>query len=196
MRLTAVLFLATSLAILSTAPAAAEGEPDGTALEPSPIVLREGDQLQITFPGAPNLNTAQRIRSDGRISLPLIGEVEAVGMSPMEFQEKLAALYASQLVSNEVFVVLLSRSFYVYINGAVGRTGRNDFDQPVDLLEAIMAAGFNDETANLKNVQVIRLVEGQYKIFTENLQLILDGRQHEPFMLEQGDMILVPRRWL
>jgi polysaccharide export outer membrane protein len=161
-----------------------------------PIVLREGDELRITFPGAPNLDTVQKIRSDGRVSLSLVGEVRASGMAPMEFQTRLSDLYKSQLINNEVNVVLQSRSFFVYVNGAVAKQGRNEFERPVDLLEAIMSAGFNDDTANLKAVQVIRVENGVYRVFTENIQLILDGKQRDPFMLRQADMILVPRRWL
>src|ERR1700722_2799514 len=45
------------------------------------IVLREGDVLKISFPGSANLDTTQQIRRDGKISLPLVGEVIAAGMS-------------------------------------------------------------------------------------------------------------------
>lgn len=162
----------------------------------TPVVLREGDELRISFPGAANLDTVQKIRSDGRISLSLVGEVLAAGLEPMALQSRLSELYKTQLVNNEVNVVLQSRSFFVYVNGAVTKQGRNEFEKPIDLLEAIMAAGFNDDTANLKAVQVIRVENGEYKVFTENLQNILDGKQRSPFVLKQADMILVPRRWL
>lgn len=46
------------------------------------IILREGDLLKVTFPGSPNLDTTQPIRRDGKLNLPLIGEVEASGLSP------------------------------------------------------------------------------------------------------------------
>lgn len=162
----------------------------------TPVVLREGDELRISFPGAANLDTVQKVRSDGRISLSLIGEVQAAGLEPMALQSRLSDLYKTQLVNNEVNVVLQSRSFFVYVNGAVTKQGRNEFEKPVDLLEAIMASGFNDDTANLKAVQVIRVENGEYKVYTENLQNILDGKQRNPFVLKQADMILVPRRWL
>ncbi len=185
-------FALSSLAVAPARAADAPAEPDNS----EPVVLREGDVLQISFPGAPNLDTQQKIRTDGRLSLALVGEVYATGLQPKQLQDKLAELYSTELVSTQVNVVLLSRSFFVYVNGAVGKSGRNNFEQPVDLLEAIMAAGFSDETANLKAVQVIRLENGQYRVFTENLQPILDGKQRDPFMLKQADMILVPRRWL
>jgi polysaccharide biosynthesis/export protein len=160
------------------------------------ITLMQGDELRITFPSTPALDTVQRIRSDGRISLALIGELEAAGLSPAKLQETLVNLYGKELVSKEVNVVLVSRAFVVYVNGAVSTRGRATFDRPVDLFEAIMAAGFDDETANLKEVQVIRVENGAYTVHTENLQLILDGKQRQPFFLKPGDMILVRRRWI
>ena len=48
------------------------------------ITLREGDVLKISFPGSPSLNTSQQIRRDGKISMPLVGEVDAVGLTPSE----------------------------------------------------------------------------------------------------------------
>src|SRR5439155_2990718 len=56
-------------------------EQDATS-QPESIVLHEGDVVRITFPGAPNLNTVQTIRRDGRIALQLIGEFQAAGMTP------------------------------------------------------------------------------------------------------------------
>ncbi len=49
--------------------------------KPEVIVLREGDSVRISFPGAPNLNSVQLIRRDGRITLPLIGEFQAAGLT-------------------------------------------------------------------------------------------------------------------
>lgn len=195
--LRAVVVLALAIAGSGLHPlTAAENEMTAGETAPSGLILREGDELRISFPGAPNLDTAQKIRSDGRLSLALVGEIKAAGLSPGELQQELVRAYASQLVSKEVNVVLLSRTFFVYVNGAVANKGRNDFERPVDLVEAIMAAGFDDDTANLKAVQVIRIENGQFTVHTINLQLVFDGKLREPFQLKQADMILVPRRWI
>src|ERR1700722_18955839 len=53
------------------------------------ITLREGDILKISFPGSPNLDTTQPIRRDGKISLQLVGEVQAAGMTPSELESHL-----------------------------------------------------------------------------------------------------------
>lgn len=168
--------------------------PQGSEPVAEPIVLREGDELQITFPGAPTLNTQQRIRSDGRITLDLVGEVYAVGMTPLQFQDRLVELFASQLVSKEVTVRLVSRLFFVYINGSVRTNGRLDFDRPVSLLEAVMAAGFTDGTVNLSKVRLMRVENGKVRSWMIDLNRLMDGRGEEMPDLKQGDMIIVPGR--
>jgi polysaccharide export outer membrane protein len=162
--------------------------------EPEPIILREGDELQISFPGAPTLNTQQRVRSDGRITLDLVGEISPVGMTPLQFQERLMELYASQLVSKEVTVRLISRSFYVYMNGSAGTKGRLEFDRPVTLLEAVMAAGFADGTVNLGKVRLMRMQGGKVQSWVIDLNRVMDGKSEENPALKQGDMIIVPGR--
>jgi polysaccharide export outer membrane protein len=72
------------------------------------ITLREGDVLKISFPANANLNTTQPIRRDGMISMPLIGEVKAVGKTPAELEKDLIDLYSTQLLSKEVMVEVQS----------------------------------------------------------------------------------------
>lgn len=163
---------------------------------PEPIILREGDELQISFPGAPTLNTQQRIRSDGRVTLDLLGEISAVGMTPVQFQERLIELYSTQLVSKEITVRLISRSFYVYINGSTGTNGRLEFDRPVTLLEAVMASGFADGTVNLSKVRLMRLEGNKVRTSIIDLNRVMDGKGEENPQLKQGDMIIVPGRLL
>lgn len=190
-RLTVALLVA--LALGAHSPLAAQDRP-ATESEPTPIILREGDELQISFPGAPTLNTQQRVRSDGRITLDLVGEVVATGMTPAQFQDRLIELYSTQLVSREVTVRLISRSFYVYVNGSVDKRGRLDFDRPVSLLEAVMAAGFTDGAVNLGRVRLLRVEGGRARSFTIDLNRAIDGRGDEIPELKQGDMIIVPGR--
>src|SRR5438876_2556030 len=79
------------------------------------IVLREGDVVKVTFPGAPNLNASQPIRRDGRITLQLVGEVQASGKTPSDLEKELIKLYGPQLQTKEVSVTLESSAFPVYV---------------------------------------------------------------------------------
>lgn len=160
------------------------------------LVVREGDTLRISFPGAPNLDTQQQVRRDGRITLSLIGEFSPVGMTPVQVEQELAKLYASQIVSNEVQVTVLSSAYSVFVNGAVLRPGKITTDRPLSALEAVMeAGGFNPARANMKAVVIIRQVGGQTRNYTIDLQSVLSGRSSDPFMLEPSDIVFVPERF-
>jgi polysaccharide export outer membrane protein len=159
------------------------------------IVLREGDVLKISFPGSANLDTIQPIRRDGRIAMPLVGEVDAAGLTPDGLQEKLIKLYASQISSKEVIVFVQSSSFPVFVNGAVIHPGKILSDHPITALEAVMeAGGFDYNTANLKSVKVIRNENGVMKNYVVNLKSILDGEANKPFYLKPSDIVYVPER--
>jgi polysaccharide export outer membrane protein len=160
------------------------------------LLLREGDTVRLTFAGAPNLNTVQAIRRDGKLSLPLVGEVQAAGLAPAELQKKLIEVYGPQLQTKEVTVVLDSPAFPVYVTGAVLRPGKIVSDRPLTALEAIMeAGGFDYAKANLKKVRVIRYDQGTPQFFNLNLKAALQGKEGEPFNLNRSDIIYVPEKF-
>ena len=160
------------------------------------IVLREGDVVKIAFPGAPNLNTTQTIRRDGRIALQLIGEVQAAGMTPSDMEKELIKLYGPQLQTKEVTVGVESSAFSIYVTGAVLRPGKIISDRPLTALEAIMeAGGFDYNKANLKKVAVYRRQGGRTDHYKLNLKGVLDGEQGEQFDLKPSDIIYVPERF-
>lgn len=167
------------------------------AARPETVPLREGDILRVTFPGSPNLDTQpQPIRRDGNISLPLIGEVKAAGLTPAELEKALAEKYAPQLVIKEVRVNVVASSYSVYVTGAVLRPGKVTSDHPLSALEAIMEAGGPDYTkANLKAVTVIRHEDGKTQNYTLNLRNVLKGQSAEPFYLKPSDIVYVPERF-
>lgn len=160
------------------------------------ITLEAGDVVQITFPGAPNLNTTQQIRRDGKISLNLVGEVTAAGLTPSELEKKLVDLYSSQLVDKQVNVTVTSSTFPIYVTGAVIRPGKIMSDRPISALEAVMEAGGPDYTrANLKTVKVIRNENGRMEHFQLNLKTSLQGHESQPFYLKPSDIVYVPERF-
>jgi len=163
---------------------------------PDFINLREGDVLKISFPGSPTLDTTQQIRRDGKITLPLVGEVDAAGMSPSALEKKLVDLYAPQLVTKQVTVELESSSFPIYVEGMVLRPGKILSDHPITALEAVMeAGGFDFTKASTRKVKVDRREGTIMKSYTLNLQSVLDGKSSEMFYLEPGDIIYVPERF-
>jgi len=158
------------------------------------LVLREADTLRIVFPGADQLNTTDIIRRDGKITLPVIGEVVAVGKTPANFQKELAELYSKQLVSSkDISVVVVSSTFPVFVTGAVVRPGKVVTDHPLTVLESIMeSGGFVDKTANLKAVKVVRTQNGKTHNYTVNLKGVLTGSPVDSFYLQPSDIVYVP----
>ena len=160
------------------------------------LILREGDTVTISFPGAPNLNATQQIRRDGKISLQLIGEFQAMGLTPAEMEKELLKLYGPYLQVKEVTVAMASSSFPIYVIGSVLRPGKVFSERPITPLDAIMeAGGFDFSKANLKSVRIVRQENGRPFYRTFNLQRVLDGKETETFHLKPFDILYVPERF-
>jgi polysaccharide export outer membrane protein len=172
--------------------AAAENDAPDTS-----VALREGDTVKITFPSAAQLNTAQAIRRDGRIALPVLGEVEAAGKTPHELEQEILTKYGSQLVTKEVTVTLESSTYGVFVNGAVLRPGKIMSNRPLSVFEAIMeAGGFDYAKANLKGVRVIRTDGSEVKTYNLDFRWVLKGKQPpKPFYLKPSDVVYVSERF-
>ena len=174
----------------------------GTAAseQPAELTLREGDVVKVTFPGARDLDPTEalQIRRDGKITLPIVGEVAAAGLTPTELQNELLNLYAKQLLSKEVVVTVVSASFDVFVDGAVEHSGPVSSNHPLTILEAIMnAGGFDYERADTTAIVVIRknTAEKHYSYYTVNLKDVIDGKKSDLFYLAPGDMVHVPTKF-
>lgn len=178
------------------AKAEAAAKDEGARPEHSePLVLREGDVLKISFPGASSLDTSQQIRRDGKITLPDGGEMDAAGKTTEQLEKDLIDHYASQLVTKEVTVTVQSSSFPIFVTGAVMKPGKVLADRPMTVLEAIMeAGGFDFAKANLKAVKVIR--QNPAGSYTFDFKGLLQGEQPAPFYLQESDIIYVPEKFL
>jgi polysaccharide export outer membrane protein len=167
------------------------------ASKPDKLVLREGDTVRITFPGATELNTGQQIRRDGTVTLPLVGEFKAAGLTPPEMEKELLKVYGPQLVTKQVTVTVEASAFPVFVTGCVVRPGRITSDHPMTALEAIMeAGGFDYAKANLKAVSVLRTEKGRTQNYKLNLKRVIEGQDSQQFYLKPSDIVYVPERWI
>lgn len=160
------------------------------------IELREADVVTVTFPGADNLDKTQAIRRDGKITLPLVGEVTAAGKTPTALQKELVDMYSTQLVSSkEITVTVQSSTFPVFVTGAVMRPGQIMSDHPITVLDAIMESGGPDyQNAKLTKVRIIRNKGGETKNFTVNLEGLVNGTTIDSFYLQPSDIVFVPKK--
>ncbi len=182
--------------VQQTNPAVSQPDSQGAQTnKPAQLLLREGDVLRISFPGAPTLNTVQQIRRDGNITLPMVGEFKAAGLAPSEAEKELVKLYDPHLLVKEVTVAVESAVFAVYVTGAVLRPGKIMSDRPISAMEAVVEAGLDHAKANLKKVRIIRQENGRTVYYMLDLKQPFVGKPAGTFDLKPSDIIYVPERF-
>jgi polysaccharide export outer membrane protein len=153
--------------------AAPASRPDSA--ETMPFVLQSSDALDVKFFYHPELNESVVVRPDGQISLQLIGEIMAAGLTPKELEAAIVERYANVLLKPEVTVVvrgLASRTFYIF--GEVNQPGNYPFENGMIMLNAVAKAGGFTYRAQVDRMKVIsandptktpRLVERNARVF-------------------------------
>jgi addiction module HigA family antidote len=153
--LVAGIFLAAALAFSGCATNSSLPASAGDKGHSESVILREGDVLKITFPGSPNLDVTQQIRRDGKITMALVGEIDAAGQTPDALQKKLIELYAPQISSKEVNVSVQSSSFPVFVNGSVIHPGEillEDFMKPMGISARQLAADIDVSPSRISDL--------------------------------------------
>ena len=158
--------------------------------------LEPGDTLRFSFPGAPEYSQVQRIRPDGRISLPLVGEVRAAGRKVSDLLAQLGRTYKGQLQNGEVVITLEAGAAVVYVTGAVGKPSRVILDRPMTAFEAIMeAGGFQAGLANMKKITLTRSENGRHRTWKLDLNSTLTESSTDAIYLKPYDVIHVGERF-
>ena len=159
------------------------------------VTLEPGDLVDVKFYYAPDLNESQRVRPDGHITLQLLGEVKAAGLTPGNLQEKLKESYAGLIDKPEVAVFLREQqNRAVFVGGSVKNPGRIPMPGSLTALSAILQAGGFDMTqAGYHNVVVLRMEEEKPEAFVLDYSKELNGEPGLPFYLHAQDVVLVPR---
>jgi len=160
---------------------------------PRQVILASGDVVKLTFSAAPELNQSQKVRADGKLSLPLVGEVDASGKTVGQLQGELMQLYKSQLKNPEVTVSLEASVTRVTVSGAVAKPGTITFERPTTVFQAIMEAGGPTAFGNLRRVRLFRTINGVHKSQVFDLHRLLNGEETKPFYVRDGDVINVPQ---
>ena len=125
--------------------------------QPEKYVIQRGDELQIKFFYNPELNDTVQVRPDGRISLQLVDDIVAAGLTPSQLDDALTRRYSEELKSPVVSVIL--RSFAaqrVYVAGEVNRQGLVDLTPGMTPLEAVIKSEGWMETGKPEATLVIR----------------------------------------
>ena len=156
------------------------------------------DQLDIKFFFNAELNEEKiPVRPDGRISLPLVGEVVAAGRTPAELTATLRKIYEQELKKPEVAVIVRSFAQYrVYVDGEVEKPSEVELRGPLTALQAIASAGGLKESGQLEDILVLRRgPENKVIVFHINLQEVLgeEDDENQDVKLTPYDIVYVPR---
>jgi polysaccharide biosynthesis/export protein len=169
--------------------------PSAPAPLSSEYVIGPGDVLQISVWKNEGLSRVAPVRPDGKISIPLLHDIQAAGLTAMQLRDKIARALAEFLPNPEVSVALAEvHSLRVSVLGEVQKPGVLELQGRTTILEAIaMAGGFRD-FASPSKITVIRLDEqGQTQKIRFNYNKAVNNSPDEPNMvLRPGDVIVVP----
>lgn len=167
--------------------------------------VQPGDELTITVLEDETLNRQVLVLPDGRISVPLAGNVQASGQSVDAIERTIADRLASNFaVRPNVFVSVVTvaedgLTFPIYVLGRVGGPGQVEVEVGTNLLQAIALAGGFDPFAATKRIQLRRTdpQTGQEQLYLFNYNAIERGASIQSMItLREGDVILVPERRL
>ncbi len=197
-QLTMIIVLLSLSACATTSNVATSIPNPSTSMAPSPakVVLGPGDVIDIRFRFLPELDYQQAIRPDGNISLQMVDEVMAAGMTPEELDNHLTKLYSSKLKSPEitVFVVTLANRV-VYVGGEVGTPGMLPLLGNMTATQAVLNSGGFKETAEPENAIIIRKAQNNQPVpMLVNMQKVLDGDGTSVDVpLQPADIVYVPK---
>ena len=173
-----------------TQPAAELGHPhDGTYL------IGADDVLSVSVWKEPDLTRSIPVRSDGKISMPLIGEVEASGRTPLQLEKEISEKLRSFITVPEVTVIvekINSKKFNIL--GEVGKPGSYPISVPTTIVDAIALAGGFRDFAKTKDIYVLRNEAGgaQKKIGFNYKDFVKGKNPAGNIALVPGDTIVVP----
>jgi polysaccharide export outer membrane protein len=159
------------------------------------VRLSPGDSIKVTFAEESDLDQTQRIRRDGKISLPLIGELTAAGKRLMDLQREIISRYEGKLDNPEVLVTLESGTATAIVSGFANKPGKVEFDRPKTVYQAIMDAGGVSDYGSWRNIHLTRIINGVQRTETINLRPVIHGEPIEPEYVQDGDVIYISRSW-
>jgi polysaccharide biosynthesis/export protein len=157
------------------------------------VRLSPGDALKFTFAEESDLDQTQTIRRDGKVSLPLIGELRAAGKRVIDFQREVTSFYEDKLDNPEVLVTLEKGSGSVIISGFANKPGKYDFDRPTTVYQAIMEAGGVSDYGSFSNIHLTRIINGVQRTESLNLRPAIRGHPIQPEYVQDGDVIYIGR---
>lgn len=176
--------------------AAAEQGADSNGQSPQSAEYRiaAGDELDIVLPLNPEFNVRSFVRPDGKISLELVDEITAEGLTTAELTEHLRNAYSTELRDPDISVNVVSMAARIYVDGHVERPGEYPWSRQVTAMQAVALAGGLRETAQGKSLLVVRRSPGgEQRAFQIDLEELASGEgESRDLFLAPYDTVYVP----
>jgi polysaccharide export outer membrane protein len=152
------------------------------------------DVLRIDVWKEPEISRAVPVRPDGKITLPLLNDVQAAGLTPQQLAAKISEGLKKFITSPQVTVgVTEINSRKIFVNGEVSRPGAFPLLPNMTILQALSSSGGFTQFARLKNIYVLRMEDGKQVKHMFNYKDAVSGKNIEQnIILQGGDIIVVP----
>ena len=198
----AVLFMMVFIMGISACSTSEPRLPPKQSSGPSVLVksykMAVGDQLQINVWKNPELSLSEPIRPDGKISMPLMGDIMAVGLTPEELAAKIEIRLADYIKAPNVTVILTTLQGHAFLSrirvtGSVTTNVSMPYHQGMTVLDAILEAGSVDLYADANNTKLHRRTNKGAASYDIRLKDIMEeGDMRTNITLMPGDIITVP----
>ncbi len=163
------------------------------AAAPSDYVIGADDMLHISVWKEPDLTSTLPVRPDGKISIPLVNDLAAAGMTPMQLADSITDKLKKYIADPRVTVVVTQmNSRRVFVSGEVIHPGAMPMLPNMTVMQALASAGFTP-FANLKGIYVLRNTNGRQVTMPVNYKEMIRGKNpQQNFLLQPGDTVVVP----
>ena len=177
------------------APTQPQGPVAGPGVQvPGEYVIGPEDVLGINFWRDTDMTGDVTVRPDGRITLPLIGDITAAGLTPEQLKSEITKA-ASKLIEDPSVTVIVRaiNSRKVFITGQVATPNAYPLTRDLTVMQLITLAGGLTEFADKKNITVLRTENGQQRVFKFNYSDVSKGKGlSQNIILKPGDTVVVP----
>jgi polysaccharide export outer membrane protein len=173
---------------------AAESPPEEQAGLRVPYVIGIPDILRITVWKNPELSVEVPVRSDGKISVPLLGDIQAEGLTPAELKEVISGELAEYISSPNVTVIVIqANSQVVTVVGGVLRAGTLPLNRQMRVLEVIAAVGGFNTWADRSDIRILRPTPEGLVSYRFNYSAYVAGKESDAnILVEPGDTVVIP----
>jgi polysaccharide biosynthesis/export protein len=173
-------------ATYNPAPRSATGDPN--------YVIGPQDVLDISVWKEPELTRTIPVRPDGKISMPLLNDVQAAGLTPMQLAAQITTSLKKFVTDPQVtIIVTVINSQRIYLLGEVNRPGAFPLLPDMTVVEALSSAGGFTQFANVKKIYILRKENGKQDKYPFNYKEVISGKAPDQnIILRAGDTIVVP----